>query len=667
MTRASTPNRPAIVTLVLLQAVLLPLLGGATAQPDVIASLELVELDLSIEIRDSIALTAVSLTARNPDIVAHERVLQIPLTPSAVLTNFTLTTQNETLVGVVKEKNQAQQAYNASVTRGESAALLGSAGHGLLSLNVNVAAGSNVTLRAVFVDVLPIHEGVQSYAFPFAGLASAYGEADTFRLTLAMTSEHGWDAVEFAGVALDPATESSMSLERAFSATDMLPSQAFVVNATPTRLAYTSMAAISRLDGMASLVFGLLPPEDGGAGVPKDLVLIVDRSGSMAGDKIVQAKEALAAIVDQLPATDRLALVSFSGDVTPRAGGLRPVDASARASARAWVSDLVADGSTNIEGALREGLSILGPEPTRVPMIVLITDGQPTAGITDPADIIASVGEHNLADVRIHVVGIGMDRDDRFLGRLAEANRGFYAPITDLGTVADSLEDFYAQISTTLLKDVSVSFENLEVVDVYPNPLPDVYAGSHLLLAGRANASLLPAEVLVHISGQSPGGQVGLDLRINASALVPRPEADRLWARQKADSIERSLQLEDDAAVREELVQELRRLGVAHQIETTQTSWVIARELELPAPSPGETAADASYWMTNQGMPAATPPAAPPAAPPPLMVDPNAASGAPDYQDSAGAGSGAASKTPGLGVLLAVCAALAALVVVRRR
>ena len=641
---------------VILAAVVLSTLAimPPPAAADVIMPMGPRSVDVAVVWFDSIATTHVSLFFGNDGSEADEAVLWLPLSPSAVVTNLTLTTHNRTLVGAVTERNAARTAYDASKARGEEAVLLSSAGKGSLSLSVNVPAGKSARVNATWAEVVPLFKGEATYRFPLAAMTARYGALPLLEWRAEAHSSVGWSRMSSAGL---PNASKLVGENAAYwNATlhDYYQTQDATMVVAPISDTYTSTFAFSRREGEATFVSALQPPGHG-APMPLDVVFVLDRSGSMRGTKIEQAREALDTILGQLRPADRFGLVSFSDTVTSWKPLLVVASATEVAAGQAWVARVADGGSTDLEGGVSAALSSLQEETSgRVPMVVLISDGLPTSGITGHREIIASLDEKNVRGARLHVIGIGLDQDSPFLNELAASARGFYEAMAVDDNVRSRLEDFYERVSTPILSDVVVAIEGIEVTDLQPSPLPDLYRGSQLVVAGRLNASKLPAETTVLVTGRDATGPRSFRFNVTTADAPIVPAAERLWARQKANSLERSIQLNEGYVNVTSQRAELLALGLRHQVETIMTSWVIVRTEDVEevtqasgqAPPPSGLA-DSVFRMP--GPPAAAPPAAPPQ---------DAGLGGPDVSG----GADEEPATPGLGVImiLAVVAAAAA-------
>jgi Ca-activated chloride channel family protein len=307
---------------------------------------------------------------------------------------------------------------------------------------------------------------------------------------------------------------------------------------------------------------------------PKDIVFVVDRSGSMAGEKIEQARQALRFILGQLNERDHFAIVSFDDLIESQAEALQPVTDQAIRRAQSYVASLRDRGNTDIEGALRRGLEMLRvsqPRPEATPVIVFLTDGLPTAGITDEATIVDSVRlENDPVGASIHVFGVGYDVNTHLLDRLAAQNHGAVTYVQPGESLEHVLTTFYSQIAHPLLTDVEVEFEGLTVEDVYPRQLPDLFVGSSLALVGRYSTAD-SAEAVVRLRGQMAGEAWEQVYSFNLTASE-HPFVARLWATRRVGELLDQVRVEGETAA---LVEETEALGLRYGIVTPYTVGVV--------------------------------------------------------------------------------------------
>ncbi len=328
---------------------------------------------------------------------------------------------------------------------------------------------------------------------------------------------------------------------------------------------------------------------------PKEIVFVVDRSGSMAGEKIEQARQALQFILGQLDESDRFAIVSFDDRIETQAEALQPVTAQTIRRAQSYVARLHERGNTDIEGALRRGLEMLPrlrgdgqsrPGTTaassaassyarsgvRSGVIVFLTDGLPTAGIADEAAIVDSVRLGNDAvGASIHVFGVGYDVNTHLLDRIAAQNHGAVTYVQPGESLERVLTTFYSQIAHPLLTDVEVEFEGLGVEDVYPRQLPDLFVGSSLALVGRYSTANSKVAV-VRLRGQMAEEVWEQVYSFDLKEAGDHPFVPRLWATRRVGELLDRVRVEGETAA---LVEETEALGLRYGIVTPYTVGVV--------------------------------------------------------------------------------------------
>lgn len=339
------------------------------------------------------------------------------------------------------------------------------------------------------------------------------------------------------------------------------------------------------------VLLSLTPPAPTTRAEPRDLVVVVDVSGSMAGTKMDQARAAVRGLLDGLNPDDRFRLVSFSNGVHRLDTEWRPADRRALDDARDWVDDLRADGGTNIDGALEAAFEV-SPDPDRLPVVVFLTDGLPTVGEQDP-DRITVAAEGRRGRYRVFAFGVGHDVNTRLLDRLSDATRGTTQYVEPGEDVERAVSLLATRISHPILTDLRIVESPVAISEWYPVHLPDVFAGETLVLLARYRGE---GEGRVVVEGRS-GGQVR---RVSTRAAFPRLERangglPRLWAARKLGHLTRQLWTEGETA---DLVAEIRETALRYGLPSPYTSILVqepevrvAQDAALNAPRPAEEAA----------------------------------------------------------------------------
>jgi len=215
--------------------------------------------------------------------------------------------------------------------------------------------------------------------------------------------------------------------------------------------------------------------------VAKDVILVLDTSGSMRGEKLAQAKGALEFVLDNLNDEDRFNVITFSTGVRQYATRLQP--AEERNESLTFVRELEAVGGTDINRALLEALAQAeGERPT---LIIFLTDGLATEGVIETDQIIANVAQGASKAARVFTFGVGDEVNTVLLDTLAQSHRGASAYVRPGQSIEEEVSAFYAKVSSPLLADLHLDFGDVHVEDTYPYPLPDLFAGTQLVVVGR--------------------------------------------------------------------------------------------------------------------------------------------------------------------------------------
>ena len=243
--------------------------------------------------------------------------------------------------------------------------------------------------------------------------------------------------------------------------------------------------------------------------VEKDFIFVLDHSGSMGGRKVEQAKEALRYCVQNLNDGDRFNLILFNEDITSLAdrlsrgeewfGGERWPDSTVlsdklidvkngREKAFAFIEGIDGRGMTNINDALRTALAEK-PDPNRPRIIVFLTDGRPTVGVRNPAQILENVAKANKNLSRIFVFGVGYDVNDHLLDKMAADNGGTRNYVTPNEDIEDAVSSLFRKMNEPVLVDVGINFGQIITKELTPKNLPDLFREEQLTILGRYEGS----------------------------------------------------------------------------------------------------------------------------------------------------------------------------------
>ncbi len=339
-------------------------------------------------------------------------------------------------------------------------------------------------------------------------------------------------------------------------------------------------------DGYFMFLFTPNTEEFADQALPKDIVFVIDTSGSMDGDKLTHARKALKGILDILNPNDRFTIVSFSQDTERYTEGLNLADSEGVSSAKAYVDSLSAGGSTNINAAVLEALDILDMEQEagRPGEIFFLTDGEATTGVTNSGSILSNVQDRNQVQevgATIYVFGIGTAINTFLLDSLASNNDGSTDYITEDRDIDEVLTTFYDTIAAPVLTDITLEVDGVEVLSRFPGDIPDLYRGGELNLVGmyafleldtEGNPSPtdeVPDEIIFYINGTTTTGDVSYIHSFDMSEPGQHTYLPRIFATRAVGEL---LQQNKQAGETEERIELIEHYGRRYGIETPYTT-----------------------------------------------------------------------------------------------
>ena len=300
------------------------------------------------------------------------------------------------------------------------------------------------------------------------------------------------------------------------------------------------------------------------------MVLVLDRSGSMEGEKFEQAQAAAKTILSHLNTGDRFYVSTFSDQLNAFQDRMR--SASQADDAEAWVDRQSTAGSTDINLALLDALSVVDKE--RPTYFIFLTDGLPTAGEVESDVIINNFTDQAPKNVRFFSFGVGYDVDTLLLDTLSQENHGNSTYVTPDEDLDEALSSFYEKISTPVLTNLTMEFDGATVYDVYPSPLPDLFAGNQVIITGRYKKG---GDATLQLSGEVNGKAQTFtysDLYFSKGGNDDggMDQLARIWATRKVGYLLREIRLH---GMNEELIAQVIQLSVRYGIVTEYTSYLV--------------------------------------------------------------------------------------------
>jgi Ca-activated chloride channel family protein len=610
---------------------------------------------VSITIDDQVAETRVEQTFRNHTDRPLEATYLFPVPKGASVDRFAMAIDGKEVKGELVEADKARDIYTSIVRRTQDPGLLEYLGNNLLRMRVfPVPAKGDLKVSLQYKTVLEREADLVEYVYPLKTDGKATSTLEAFAIEATIKSQHGVQNVYSPTHAISLQRGNDREVKVTFEKNQGLLDKDFQLfyqlgdrDVGLTALTYRPVASEP---GYFLLL--ATPKVDMGQAytVPRDMVLVLDTSGSMRGPKMEQARKALKFCLENLGPKDRFALFNFATTVNRYKDGLLNADADQLAQAAKWVDQLEATGGTAINDALAQALALRTAEEGRTFTVVFFTDGEPTIGETNPDKILKNVEARNTASTRIFTFGVGHDVNATLLDQLAEQTRAVSSYVRPEEDIAVKVGGLYAKISHPVLTNLKLAASNdIGFTEVYPAHLPDLFHGQQLLLLGRYTGKGPSAVKLSGLVGKESKDLV-YELTFPERTADEKSFVEPIWARRKVGYLLDQIRANGE---KKELVDEVVLLAKKYGITTPYTSWLIVPDGPLPVAGgrkAGEAAPAAHFFNTfglgnggfnggSQGVPAAgLMPKAPGEAPQKVIDFARAANGAPGGQAAARGG-----------------------------
>lgn len=391
--------------------------------------LEVKNHDVTCTIRDTVGVTKVDQVFHNPNSQQMEGTYLFPLPETASVQQFSMWMNGKEMHGELLDADKARQTYEDIVRTMKDPALLEYVGSRLYRARVfPIPANGDVRIALEYSETISVDDGLAVYQYPLNTEKFSAKEIERVTITVDIQSGIPLKSVFCASHEADISRPDKRTAKVGFEARHVRPDQDFVVYYQMSETEFGVSLLSHRPAGEDGFFMArIAPPLDVSDDriMPKDVCFVLDTSGSMAGEKLEQARRAMRFCLSSLRQQDRFNIIRFATDTRPFRDALVPADAEHVAAARDEVDAMKAAGGTNINAALLAAIAARSDRDADRPyMIVFVTDGEPTVDVRDPDEIRRNVKKANDGQCRLFVFGVGHDLNTKLLDRLAEENRG---------------------------------------------------------------------------------------------------------------------------------------------------------------------------------------------------------------------------------------------------
>jgi Ca-activated chloride channel family protein len=545
-------------------------------QRHVFAPLEVAFHHVDVKINGQIATTSVDQEFYNPNSQRLEGTYLFPVPKGAQIDKFTMEIGGKQVEAELLPADKAREIYEDIVRKMRDPALMEYAGRDVFKVRVfPIEPHSRKHITLSYTEVLKADNGLVNYTYPLNTEKFSAKPVKDVSVKVEVKSDRPLKTIYCPSHSVDIKRDGAKRATVGYEASEVKPDTDFSLYFAPEQNDI-GMNLLTYRHGDEDGYFLLLasPGVDVKEKIlPKDVAFVLDTSGSMAGKKLEQAKKALQFCIENLNDNDRFEIIRFSTEVEPLFEKLVSASDANRQKARAFVKDLKPIGGTAIDDALKRALSLQADRGNRPFVVVFLTDGQPTVGVTDPQAIVSRV-KQNSSGTRIFAFGIGTDVNTHLLDEIAEATRAFNQYVLPEEDLEIKVSSFFAKIKEPVLTDPQLKFTgDIRATKFYPSPLPDLFRGEQLVVVGRYSGHGSSAAVIAgKVNGQKREFSEDVKFPENASDndFIPK-----LWATRRVGYLLDEIRLHgENAELRDEVTELARKYGIV----TPYTAYLIVED-----------------------------------------------------------------------------------------
>jgi len=574
------------------------------------------DLDVEIVVTGTIARVKLEQHFRNPGQDWVEGIYVFPLPEDAAVDQLRLRIGERVIEGEIKEKRQAKAIYKAAKQAGQKASLLSQQRPNIFTTSVaNIGPREMVTVTLEYQQTIRLDQGRFSLRFPMTITRRFIpGVKQVDDVGYESNRVFNTDTVPDATETSPPFGAHGSNNHAAAVSVDLMPgfpvanidslyhpvektqiddqhyrielhrdqhesNADFVLEWSPLQQEepFASLF-VEHKDNQQFVLAMLMPPvvepensePKANSTASRDVVFVIDTSGSMAGESIRQAKQAISQAIDYLSNNDRFNIIEFNSYTHTLFSRVQPASKEIKAHALSFVRGLTANHGTQMYPAIERALLVGRKDKEsneashRVRQIIFITDGA-----VGNEDQLFNLIKDRLGNSRFFTVGIGSAPNSHFMSKAAEFGRGTFTYIAQATDVKPRMSALFRKLASPVLTDIKIMTEDNQPIELYPDPVPDLYLGEPLLIAMKADQKLKQITITGHSNGrESWRRQLAVDQNVSRTGV------STLWARRKIDSLMNQYIGLLDPVSKDEKRLEITRLALDHHLVSRFTSLV---------------------------------------------------------------------------------------------
>lgn len=527
---------------------------------------------VNVDIQDQAARTSVDQVFKSEINRRIEATYLFPLPEKSAITNFALQMNGKMVEGRVLDKDEAKRIYEDIVRSMKDPALLEYAGKDLFRARIfPIEPYGETKIELSYHEITGANGDTYHYTYPLSTERFSNAPIQNVSVFVKIKTSSPLKNIYSPSHNISIKRLSDTEAEVGYEVAGSRPSTDFELYYSVSRddigvtvLTYKEKSEDGYFLMMASPRFEFREDEIR----KKDIIFVVDRTGSMSGEKIEQAREALKFCLRSLNTGDRFNVVTFNESPDPLFKGLVVASKDNVDKALKVASGLSAVGGTNIDGALETSLPMAN-DLKRPAYVLFLTDGLPTVGQTDISKILENAAAKAPDHIRLFVFGVGYDVNTHLLDKLSSAHKGTSVYVKPGEDLEVKVSDLFRMISSPVLTDIALETGGIGAYDIVPLKLPDIFKGGQVVVTGRfRNSVKAEAGISGTADGKTRSFKVNRDFAKDTdSGFIPA-----LWASRKIGVLLDEIRLHGQS---KELVDEVVRLSKKYGIITEYTSFLV--------------------------------------------------------------------------------------------
>jgi len=574
-------NFKIIIPIILLFAVTTLLADGFIVIPEPVYNpepfpLEVIYHHVEVEINDQVAKTNIDQSFYNPSSITLEGYYIFPVPESAVLNDFSMFVDGKETPAELLDADKARAIYEDIVRQMKDPALLEYSDQAMFKVRIYpIEPRSEKRVKMSYSEILEVDHNTFQYLYPLNTEKFSAEPLSNVSVKVDLNSKRKLKTIYCPSHEVDVVRKSSHHSIVSYEEDLVKPDRDFILIFSQSEEPIGVSLLTYKETGKDGFFFLSIDPAidyQETEIIAKDVVFVLDNSGSMSGKKLKQAKKALIYCVENLNRDDRFDIIRFSTEAYALFENLKHPKGENISQAVEFIEELNPVGGTNIEEALNLALSY-ETKKDRSRIVIFLTDGKPTIGERDDEKLLNKIEEKNQDHFQIFTFGIGYEINTHLLDKITEASKATRSYITPDEDIEIKVSNFFDKVQSPVLTDLKLDYGSVEVYQNYPDQLPDLFKGNNLTLLGRYEGE---GKTEITLSGLMQGKDIRFNYPVEFTAGNKTYEFTApLWASRRIGHLLDLIRLYGESdELRDEIVLLARKFGII----TPYTSYLILED-----------------------------------------------------------------------------------------